>query len=51
MPRTASPPAGIARTYQIPRPFAHLSVLDNVALATMFGGGVHDAGRGAARRP
>jgi len=34
--------AGIARTYQIPRPFAHLSVLDNVALATMFGGAIHD---------
>jgi branched-chain amino acid transport system permease protein len=33
---------GIARTYQIPRPFGHLSVLDNVALATMFGGGVRD---------
>ena len=32
--------AGIARTYQIPRPFGHMSVLDNVALATMFGGGV-----------
>jgi branched-chain amino acid transport system permease protein len=30
--------AGIARTYQIPRPFGHMSVLDNVALATMFGG-------------
>ena len=34
--------SGISRTYQIPRPFAHLSVLDNVALATMFGGGVAD---------
>ena len=34
--------AGIARTYQIPRPFAHMSVLDNVALATMFGGAVND---------
>ena len=34
--------AGIARTYQIPRPFAHCSVLDNVALATMFGGAVRD---------
>jgi branched-chain amino acid transport system permease protein len=34
--------AGIARTYQIPRPFAHLSVLENVALATMFGGAVLD---------
>ncbi|NUZ07990.1 ABC transporter permease subunit [Piscinibacter koreensis] len=32
--------AGISRTYQIPRPFGHLDVLDNVALATMFGGGV-----------
>jgi len=29
--------AGIARTYQIPRPFAHLSVLQNVALTAMFG--------------
>ena len=28
---------GIARTYQIPRPFAHLSVLDNVALTARFG--------------
>ncbi|MBK9605730.1 MAG: branched-chain amino acid ABC transporter ATP-binding protein/permease [Betaproteobacteria bacterium] len=30
--------AGVARTYQIPRPFAHLTVLDNVALTAMFGG-------------
>jgi branched-chain amino acid transport system permease protein len=29
--------AGIARTYQIPRPFAHLTVRDNVALTAMFG--------------
>jgi branched-chain amino acid transport system permease protein len=29
--------AGIARTYQIPRPFSHLSVLENVALPPMFG--------------
>ena len=29
--------SGIARTYQIPRPFAHLSVLQNVALPPMFG--------------
>jgi len=28
---------GIARTYQIPRPFAHLSVLQNVALLARFG--------------
>jgi len=30
--------AGVARTYQVPRPFAHLTVRDNVALAAMFGG-------------
>ena len=30
--------SGISRTYQIPRPFAHLSVLENVAIAAMFGG-------------
>jgi branched-chain amino acid transport system permease protein len=29
--------AGIARTYQIPRPFSHLTVLQNVALPAMFG--------------
>ncbi len=29
--------AGIARTYQIPRPFLHLTVLANVALPAMFG--------------
>lgn len=40
--------AGIARTYQIPRPFTHRSVLDNVALAALFGGGV--ATPAAARR-
>ncbi len=28
--------AGIARTYQIPRPFEHLTVLQNVALPPMF---------------
>ncbi|KWT96972.1 MULTISPECIES: branched-chain amino acid ABC transporter ATP-binding protein/permease [unclassified Variovorax] len=44
--------SGIARTYQIPRPFAHLSVLQNVAIATMFGGAVRnpaDADRQAMR--
>lgn len=30
---------GIARTYQIPRPFAHLTTLENVALCAQFGGG------------
>jgi branched-chain amino acid transport system permease protein len=29
--------AGIARTYQVPRPFRHLSVLDNAAVTAMFG--------------
>jgi branched-chain amino acid transport system permease protein len=29
---------GIARTYQIPRPYQRLSVQENVALACMFGG-------------
>ena len=28
---------GVSRTYQIPRPFFNLSVLDNVALAATFG--------------
>ena len=45
--------AGIARTYQIPRPFAHLTVLDNVATAAMYGGGrAHtlEAGREAAKK-
>jgi branched-chain amino acid transport system permease protein len=29
--------AGVARTYQIPRPFRHLSVRDNVAVTALFG--------------
>jgi branched-chain amino acid transport system permease protein len=37
--------AGIARTYQIPRPFAHLSVRDNVALTAMFGRAALDRAR------
>jgi len=40
--------AGVARTYQIPRPFPHFTVLDNVALASLFGGGL--ATTAAARR-
>jgi branched-chain amino acid transport system permease protein len=38
---------GVARTYQIPRSFRRLSVVDNVALAAMFGGG---HGRAAGQR-
>ncbi|HVO06561.1 MAG TPA: branched-chain amino acid ABC transporter ATP-binding protein/permease [Burkholderiaceae bacterium] len=40
--------AGIARTYQVPRPFAHLSVRDNVAAAAMFGGASLSASRARA---
>jgi branched-chain amino acid transport system permease protein len=39
---------GVARTYQIPRPFGRFTVLDNVALAAMFGPAVLD--RAAAER-
>lgn len=31
--------SGIARTYQIPRPFAEMTVIENVAMAGMYGGG------------
>ena len=43
---------GIARTYQIPRPFAHLTVLENVALPAMFGAAAldRDAAQDEARR-
>ena len=36
---------GVARTYQIPRPFAHLTVLENVVLTAMFGGAALDRRR------
>ncbi len=39
---------GIARTYQIPKPFTSLTVRDNVAIAIMFGRDPH--GLDAARR-
>ena len=44
----ALPPAavchrGIARTFQIPRPFRRLSLLENVALAAFYGRGEHPA--------
>jgi branched-chain amino acid transport system permease protein len=37
--------AGVARTYQIPRPFSTLSVLQNIALPPMFGQVVMDRRR------
>jgi branched-chain amino acid transport system permease protein len=40
--------SGVARTYQIPRPFSHLSVLQNVVLSAMFGR--EQLGRAAAER-
>ena len=39
---------GVARTYQIPRPFARLTVRDNVAVAGMFGGRARDRRAGRA---
>jgi branched-chain amino acid transport system permease protein len=35
---------GLARTFQIPRPFPRLTVLENVMVAAMFGGAVDAAG-------
>ncbi len=34
---------GVARTYQIPRPFAHMTALDNVALSIWYGTDMSDA--------
>jgi branched-chain amino acid transport system ATP-binding protein len=38
---------GIARTYQIPKPFAHMSVFENVLCAAMHGGGLRGASAAA----
>ena len=43
--------AGVARTYQIPRPFEHLTVIDNVAVPAMFGAAHLDRARRIARGP
>jgi branched-chain amino acid transport system permease protein len=55
---TGKPPhriahAGIARTYQIPRPFSSMTVRDNVAMAVMFGRAAQrlDTARAEAIRP
>jgi branched-chain amino acid transport system permease protein len=39
---------GISRTYQVPRPFAHFTALDNVALSATFGAGHRSAGEARA---
>jgi branched-chain amino acid transport system ATP-binding protein len=41
---------GIARTFQIPRPFRRLSLIENVALAAYYGAGGHIARAEAGRR-
>lgn len=35
--------AGIGRSFQIPRPFDHLSVFENLSVAALFGGGLAEA--------
>jgi branched-chain amino acid transport system ATP-binding protein len=40
---------GVARTFQIPRPFRKLSLVENVTLAAYYGGGA-DGGRALARQ-
>lgn len=34
---------GIARTYQVPRPFTHMTVADNLRVAALFAGGLEEA--------
>ncbi len=34
--------AGIARAYQIPKPFTHMTVFDNLRVAAIFGGGLNE---------
>jgi branched-chain amino acid transport system ATP-binding protein len=34
--------AGIARTYQIPKPFTHMTVTDSLKVAALFGGGLEE---------
>lgn len=38
--------AGVGRSFQIPQPFTHLSVYENLLVAAQFGGGRHGADAG-----
>ena len=33
---------GMSRTYQVPKPFSHMSVFDNLKVAALFGGGLEE---------
>lgn len=44
-PANAVARAGVARTYQIPRPFAQMTALENVAMTIRFGTGLNDSAR------
>jgi branched-chain amino acid transport system ATP-binding protein len=43
MPAHARVPLGIMRAFQIPQPFAHLTVYENVLMAAYYGGGLRRA--------
>jgi branched-chain amino acid transport system ATP-binding protein len=48
LPANAVCRLGLSRTFQIPRPFPRMTVVENVAVAALFGG--REAGLAAARR-
>jgi len=41
---------GLARTFQIPKPFASMSVLDNLRIPLLYAAGRHDAGQRVSAR-
>jgi branched-chain amino acid transport system ATP-binding protein len=43
LPPEARCRAGIGRSFQIPQPFDHLSVFENLAVAALFGGGLSES--------